>query len=117
MKAYFWKEDKDSDSCVAVIADNSKEAKEIGSSWWGKEVGHNESDWYIQQRVNLVKDKDINIKGLSKGVIKAKEGMRRGIYGWVEDNCDRCKKYGTLTNVLTDTNQCICSDCEEEVNS
>ena len=117
MKAYFWKPDRDSDSCVAVIADNSKEAKELGASYWGSDVGHDSHDWYIEQRVNLIKKKEIDIKGLSKGAVVGKEGLRRGLYSWIEEECDICKLHKTLSQFIIATGQCICSDCDEKINS
>jgi hypothetical protein len=111
LKAYFWKSHEDAENGIAVIAESSKEAKKLGAAWWGAEVGHDEFDWYIQQRIKLTKEAKVDC--LSKGVIEGKEGMRRGLYSWLEDEeCEVCHEQSRLVNVWN--NKCICSTCEEK---
>jgi hypothetical protein len=82
MKAYFWESDKDSETGIPVIADNIKEAKRIGASWWGFHIGHEDYDWFINQRCRLLKDADIT--GLEKGAYDDEmDGLKRGLFGWV----------------------------------
>jgi len=79
---------EDSESGIAVIANNYREAKRMGYSWWGSEHGH-ECD-YIEQRVKLVKN--ANVEGLKEGPIDDFiEGLKRGLYGYVLEECPICK--------------------------
>jgi hypothetical protein len=114
LKAYFWKDDEDAETDIAVIAENSKEARKIGSDYWSEKIGHDDPDWFINQSCKLNRDKEINIEGLKKGAVDdVKEGLKRKLYGFVEDNCEMCGKNTYLYNVTKD-NKCICSDCEEK---
>ena len=114
MKAYFWKPDIDADCGIAVIADNYKEAKLLGSQYWGAEYGHESCDWFIEQRCKLLKG--ANIEGLPKGVVDiAEEGLKRGLYGYVEYSiCPNC--YDDDVTVYYDKEKGFyCCSCEDEV--
>jgi hypothetical protein len=115
MKAYFWKPDKDENEGVAVIAENIKEAKRLGWKYWGSEYGNDNE--YIECSCTLNKNNPVpNIEGLPKGVVSCgKDGLRRNIYGWIEDECDICHTEGMLYQVLSD-GRCICDGCDEDTN-
>jgi len=109
LKAYFWKPDDD-EGGIAIIAETSKEAKKLGWTWWGKNIG-NDSE-YIDCRVRLVKNKP-NICRLDKGAVdNFKLGLAYGLYGWIEDECDICHKDKMLSQIVD--GQCICDECEEK---
>jgi len=109
MKAYFWEPYEDSEGGIAVVAENWREARLIGYTAWGGEHGHDE-DW-IEQRCKLMRNKDLDLKGLSKGAVKGKEGLRRNLYRWIWDDCDGCGKHLSLTFVY---DKCLCGGCEEK---
>lgn len=110
LKAYWWQPDEDSDEGVAVIAENLREAIKLAREYWISEIGLDNE--YIEQRCHMIKNKEESILGLSKGIVVGKDGLRHGLYGWIEDTCDLCGKDTKLYQVLIDTNQCICEDCD-----
>jgi len=108
LKGYYWSCHEDAEKGIAVVAENSKEARNIGSQWWGEQVGHDSSDWFIEQRCKLMNK---YVKDLPKGVILGKQGLIHGLYGYIEnEECDICKKLKTVGNV-TEDNKCVCDDC------
>ncbi len=105
--------DEDGDSGgVAVVAENLKEAFKLGRAYWGAEIGFDNE--YIEQRCHLIKNQS-SISGLPKGVVLGKEGLKHGLYGWIEDTCDQCGKNTKLYQVLTDSGKCICEECDERI--
>lgn len=111
LKAYNWMPDKDADTCVVVIAESNKEARQLGASYWGTEYGHDDHDWFILQRCKLCIEGDIT--GLPKGVVEAAEGLKRGFHSYIEAECDVCGTYGSLY-IVNEKNQVICNDCDEK---
>lgn len=109
MKAYFWKPDKDELTGIAVIADNLKEAKRLGYSFWGSEYGHDLD--FTDQRCSLLKE-DYDIEGLPKGVVEGGiDGLKRGLYDYIEDDCPAC---GNLSQIYKDDETLLgigCHDC------
>lgn len=110
LRAYFWKPDTDAEFGLAVVAHNVQEAKQLGATEWGATVGHDDNNWWIKQRCNWTRD--ANVDGLDVGVVEELDGLRRGMYGWLEDErCDICKDMGRLTCV---NETAVCSNCEEK---
>ena len=93
LKAYTWAPSDDADDgCLVVIANNGKEAKKIGYSYWCSEFMGFDGE-YIDIRVT--RNKEGNIEGLSKGVLdNYNDGLKRGLYGYVEGECPRCGSEG-----------------------
>lgn len=113
MKAYFWMPDEDAESGVVVIAENVKEAKTLGASYWASAYGHDDHEWFIRQRCRLCKEGQDKVSDLPKGAMKDyKEALKRGFCSWIEDECDKCKTETQLYQVVN--GKCICSDCDEK---
>jgi hypothetical protein len=111
-KAYFWKADKDDEDGVAIVARNNREAKKIGYQYWGEEVGHDDPESFINQR--CAQNKDAKVDDLPIGVlVDFVEGVRRGMYSWVEDKCPECKEEGHLT-LDEDQNKVHCGCLNQE---
>lgn len=113
LKGYLWIPDEDGEFGIAVIAETNREARKLGYTWWGEQCGHDDPDSFILQRCRLIKG-PIRIDDLEKGVLSdGKEGLRRGLYGFVEDErCDVCKKKRTLYQYK---NLVVCNDCIESM--
>lgn len=116
LKAYIWMPQKDSDSCICIIAESVKEAKKMGWNFWACEYG-NDYDFY-EQRCNQLKEKKygkINIEGLSKGpVIDILDGLKRGLYGYAEEEtCPRCLNEGCTVFYDNDKNEFSCYACQD----
>ena len=110
LRAYFWQCHTDDETGIVIIAGSVKEAKVLGTAEWGRTVGH-EPDWFINQCCKW--QRNANITGLSKGFVNELEGLRRGLYGWVEDGaCDVCSNDRHLTSI---NGKAMCSTCEEKV--
>lgn len=104
LKAYFWKEHEDAETGIAVIAHNSKEAKKIGSDWWGAEVGHDDYDWFINQRITWLKEAKLD-GSESVGVIDDyKEGIKKGLYAWVDGEGECCEKCNEKLLIINQEN-------------
>lgn len=115
LKAYEWKETEDDDCCVAVVATNIKEARKLAYAWWGGEVGHNAD--YIEQRIHRIKDADVS--GLDKPqVITTIDGVKRGMYGCMEDpqvNCSKCEHImGVIYKDDFVGDSIICEECRDK---
>ena len=110
LKAYFWKPYKDSDTGIAIVAPNLKQAKVMGWAFWGSDVGND--DEYIEQHCKWIKD--ANIEGIEEPtVIDDIDGLRRNIYGWIEDApCDICGHDNMLYHC---EGKALCNDCIEGV--
>ena len=110
LKAYFVKSDKDESDGIAVIAESWKEARMIGYKWFCADLFGVE---FIEVTCKMMKG--IDTTGFKKGAIHDfKEGLRRGLYTYIESECDMCHKDTRLTNVVVGTGQCICDDCDEK---
>lgn len=107
LRAYIWKPYKDSDTCLAVIAESLKEAKKLGYEYWGREYGHD--DEFTEQRCKLIKDAILgNIK---KGIVEEMtEGLRRNLYSWCEGECPICKADTTIM-YDSEQNRTGCEEC------
>lgn len=116
MKAYQYSPHPDYEHVIGVVADNVKEAKKLGSVFWGSEHGFDSHDWFIEQRAKLIKDIDIN--GLPKGVVPySLDGLRRGFYAWLEyEDCPRCGEHDTRVSYDLDYFEggFYCYECEEK---
>ena len=112
LKVYYWKPHCDEDVCIAIITTNVKKAKKIGWHFWGTEYG-NDNEW-IEIECKLGKGKDYILTDLKEGHIisELKEGMKRNIYSYGEDECEFCKQYGHISNLKD--NKLMCSDCENK---
>ena len=110
LRAYFWKCHTDAEHGLAIIAKNGKRAKDLGYAEWASDVGV-EPETFIEQRVNWIRK--ANIKGINKeGVINLLDGVRRGIYGYVEEcECDKCGEDGTI---YPHEGKALCNNCIEE---
>lgn len=115
LRAYWWRTCEDGPTGLCVIAKNIKDARRIGAEYWGSQYGHEDADWFIQQRCVWVKK--ANIHGLSKGVFDDdKDGLIRGLFGYCEDmKCPRC---GELSTVYYDKEYIkggfYCGECEDK---
>lgn len=111
LKPYMWSPEEDSEYNYAVIAESHKEAKKLGANYYGKEVGHDSPDWFIEQRCHLIK-RNVNIEGLSKGVIDdGLDGLKRGFYSWIDyETCPKCKTDDTTVYY---EDGYYCNHCEE----
>lgn len=107
MKAYFWKPSSEEEFGIAVVAENNKEARKIGWTFWGCEYG-NEAE-FTEQRCTLIKD--CRIDGLPKGPVdNLIEGLKHGLYCYAEESeCPRCGRDGQ--RVMFD-NGFYCGNCE-----
>lgn len=113
LKAYWYKPEVDDDSGIAIIAESVKEAKKMGWDFWGSEYG-NEYLW-IDVHCRRSKNKDLNIEGLSKGVITdLRVGLKHNLYGYAEDECDFCGEI-KMIGQLTKDDKLMCDDCEEKM--
>lgn len=112
LKLYYWKPEKDDESCIAIIAHSQKEAKKIGWHYWGTTFG-NDNEW-IEIECKLGKAKDYILDGLDNGYIfdDLKEGMKRNVYSYGEGDCEFCGVYGYISNLKD--NKLICSNCEDK---
>jgi len=110
LKAYFWKEHTDVDTGLAVVAKSAKRAKELGYAYWASDVGV-EPETFIEQRVNWLRD--ANVEGLKKEtVLEHHEGLRRNMYGWIEDGC--CDDCGDTDMLYHHEGKALCSACIEK---
>jgi len=116
LKAYFWFPEEDTENGIAVIAYNLKEAKKLGYSWWGCEVGHDNK--FIEQRTKLIKD--ANLDGINKPQVISdiKDGLKRGLYAHVEEDtdCDIC--FENISDIYIENiyeDKIVCDDCLEKV--
>lgn len=88
---------------LAIAADSAKEARLIAY--------HNIDCDLPWIEIKPKWQKGIDVTGLEKGRIPLKQGVKLGLYGWIEDECPKCGKFKKLT--LTDSDMILCSDCEE----
>lgn len=94
LRAYFWQDNVDAEHGYGIIAENIKEAKKIGYNHFASEVGA-EPETFIEQTCKW--KRDIDISGLKKGVVDCLEGIKRGLYSWVEEEeCPICGKTDTI---------------------
>lgn len=109
LRAYFWQEHPDAEGGLAIVAKNAKRAKELGYAYWASDVGVEPETW-IEQRVKW--QKKANIEGIKEeGVIESLEGLRRNIYGWVEEEpCDKC---GNIDMLYHHEGKAMCNNCIE----
>lgn len=93
--------------CVCVVARNGREAKKL---FWPDAKFDLCMDRYTDLRVRHMPD--VNVDDFTEPqILGYKDGLRRGAYGWVDDNCDLCDSIKYLTLV---DGRCLCSDCEED---
>lgn len=113
LKVYFWYPDADADEGIAVIAENSREAKKLGASWWGCNCGHEDADWFILQRCKLIQDADVT--GLEKGALEdGIEGLKRGIYGYaISSDCPRCGADDGDVYYDRESKEFSCTNCQD----
>ena len=97
---------EDEGGCV-YIAKSSKEAK---SGAWEEVL----ESRFPDERAYLNADElDVDVSDLCSGEMEGMEGLKRGAYSWIDDNCPECGKLGNLT-ISCDFDTVMCSDCEEK---
>ena len=110
-RAYYVYIDLAEGECVAVVAENTREAKKIGFEAL-REIDL-DFEW-TELRVKWIRD--ANVDGLQKGVVDVIEGLKRGIYSYAEGfECPKCGEEGIL---IYKNGEVICLDCvykEQEV--
>lgn len=104
MRAYTVDIDEDEGTIIGVVADTAKEAK--GIAYYAESI---DREWI---HVTAKWCKGVDVSGLSKGVIHPYEGVKLGIYGWVEDTCPVCKKTEQL--YLQSDGTITCNECYED---
>ena len=109
MRAYYVS-DEDNENAIAVVADNSREAKKLG---WSsiRECGCE----YVDMRVHWLKK--ANMSNLKKGVLKSHlDALKRGFFDYIKyEDCPKCKTKNTT--VYYDNGELggfSCDECEDE---
>ena len=104
MRAYNVVTDEYEGHIVSIVADSSKEARLIAYN-----SGECDLPWIeIKPKWN----KNIDVSGLQKGVVPPIDGLKVGLYGWIEDECPNCKKLVNLYLSIKET--LLCAKCCEE---
>lgn len=104
-KCLFIVRDADRECGGAFVAENVAEAKKMA-------LREGIAEEWTQLRVQKHKK---DVLTWDKGLVDYKRCLREGVFGYIEDDCDKCKKYGMLSQVIIKTGECICSDCEDKI--
>ena len=106
-KRGYYVNEMDEPDGIGVVATSVKEAKKIA---FDNELT---CDW-IDIRCRWVKDAEV--EDLPVGIINDyKLGLKRGLFSYIEDECDMCGRDDMLELV---SEQALCSDCaEKEINN
>lgn len=104
MKRLYVVRDAESESGGAFVAESIAEAKKMALR---EEIAE---EW-IQLRVTTEK---IDVSTWDKGIADYKKCLREGVFGSIEEECDYCKAYTRLSQVILSDGACICADCEEK---
>lgn len=70
---------------IAIAAETAKEARLIAY--------HNERCELLWLDIKPEWRKQFDATGLEKGVVSDVEGLKRGLYGWVEMDCPKCGEF------------------------
>lgn len=107
LHAYMCTNYNDDEGSVAIIAYTGRKAKVYAYRYMKMFDAWN----LIDIRVKRVSDG--NIDGLKDGDVidDYKDGLKRQLYGYIEDVCDECHLDSVLMTVIGD--KCVCSSCEE----
>ena len=109
MKAYFFELDDYEGSGIAIIAENTKEARKIA-------VHYNDDYNYVEMCSHIKLMKNADTSDLTKGIVDDQvtslEGVRRGLYGWTIGKCAKCNEETEL--YLQDNGDVCCNHCYED---
>ena len=107
LRAYSWIPYTDADCGIVVVAYNAKQAKQMGR------FAGIDYDEYIDIRVKRIRKADVSGITKPKVIQSGKEGLRRKLYGWVDEDCDFCGRYAQISEIKED--KFICNECYEKL--
>jgi len=93
----------------AIVHTSLKEAKKV--LWDDSYVRDCLGGEYTLFNAHWLKDVDVSDLEVGDDLISV-EGVRRGVYLWVDDNCPECGKVGEL-RMDDDWGKVMCEDCGE----
>ena len=95
----------------SVVHTTLREAKKI--LWQDDDVRDHCADEYILLTACWLRDVDVSDIAIGE-TLDSVQGLERGVYGWIDDDCPLCGKGGHLT-VSADWNIICCGDCDERL--
>lgn len=106
-KAFFVVTDEYENTGFAVVADSLTEAMEIVRQREALDEGEPLDGWPFD---------DVDLAGLPLNrLVEGIEGLQRGLYSWIEDNCPLCGKLKKLIRSEEESIEGLicCYDCED----
>lgn len=112
-RAYFCSGTDDDYGGIAVVASSSNEARRIAWRKAGGDLGA--CDSYFDVRARWVKDAKIEDLEIGTVINDGIDGLRRGVFGWTEDECPICKDGKIWKHLILENGVVCCYDCVDNV--